>query len=379
MKFRFDITLALLCLLSAANAQAQQPAYIIQDLGTLGGGTSGASAINSSGEVVGDSYTANGSQRPFVYRNGVMQDLGTLYGPQGFQPPYPPGDRGAAYAISDNGLIVGTTYKYKLINPVTVQYYNPGFRYSNGTMTEFDSGSILGVNNAGQSVGSNYFPVNGTANGSRASLYSNGVETDLGLGDGSTANAINNHGQIVGEASNYGPFLYQNGAPQKLGWPAGYDGGQAHAISENGLVAGSDFKSDGTLSGQTHAALWKNGQAFDLGTLGGKNSTAYGVNSAGVVVGEADRNLVNQLQSTAFVYENGAMYDLFAGTGWSGGSASAINDAGQIVGTGLYNGAIRAFLATPVAAQTPEPGAFASIGAGLLVFGGLLRRRVRAA
>ena len=161
--------------------------------------------------------------------------------------------------------------------------------------------------------------------------------------------------------------------------PTGFLGSGANAISDNGLVAGLAYTPDNTLAGLTHAALWKNRQAFDLGTLGGKNSTAYGVNSAGVVVGEADRNLVNQLQSTAFVYENGAMYDLFAGTGWSGGSASAINDAGQIVGTGLYNGAIRAFLATPVAAQTPEPGAFASIGAGLLVFGGLLRRRVRAA
>ena len=349
----------------AATTQAQRPAYTIQNLGTLGGGTSGASGINSKGEVVGDSYTANGSDRPFLYSNGVMQDLGTLYGPQGYYPPYPQGDRGGANAISDNGLIVGTTYKYTQINPATVQYSNPGFRYSNGTMTEFDSGSILGVNNAGQSVGRDTRVVNGVAIGSYASLYSNGVEVDLGLGDGSSANAINNHGQIVGRAGQIGAYLYENGSARSLGLPSGFLGSGANAISDSGIVAGLISKSDGTLSGVYHAALWQNGQALDLGTLGGKYSTAYGVNSAGVVVGEADRNLVNQLQSTAFVYENGVMYDLFAGTGWSGGSASAINDAGQIVGTGVYNGAIRAFLATPVA--VPEPGAWTGFSAGRVV------------
>ena len=54
-----------------------------------------------------------------------------------------------------------------------------------------------------------------------------------------------------------------------------------------------------------------------------------------------------------FLYTAGVMYDLNnlipAGSGWSElGLASALNDAGQIVGGGIHNGETHAFRLDPV-------------------------------
>jgi probable HAF family extracellular repeat protein len=74
----------------------------------------------------------------------------------------------------------------------------------------------------------------------------------------------------------------------------------------------------------------------DLGTLGGRDSNATGINRAGQVVGYAEFNPAS-LTSRAFLYSNGVMRDL----GTLGGSvsiANGINDAGQIVGRSTIRG-----------------------------------------
>ena len=73
----------------------------------------------------------------------------------------------------------------------------------------------------------------------------------------------------------------------------------------------------------------------DLGTLGGPNSEATGLNYVGStqVVGTSD---VAGGGTHAFVYERGTMTDLNsrlpAGSGWVLEAATAINDSGEIVG-----------------------------------------------
>jgi probable HAF family extracellular repeat protein len=85
----------------------------------------------------------------------------------------------------------------------------------------------------------------------------------------------------------------------------------------------------------------------DLGTLGSSTSWGFGINDAGVVVGQATFSNTYH----AFIYSAGKMTDLNTllppGSGWTLLSANGINNAGQIVGDGTHNGKARAFLLTP--------------------------------
>jgi probable HAF family extracellular repeat protein len=96
----------------------------------------------------------------------------------------------------------------------------------------------------------------------------------------------------------------------------------------------------------------------DLGTLGGANSFAWGINESGQVVGEAQ--IVGNLGYHAFLYKDGVMTDLNsllpAGSGWELLRATRINAAVQITGYGILNGEIRGFLLTPInVTPTPTP------------------------
>jgi probable HAF family extracellular repeat protein len=126
-------------------------------------------------------------------------------------------------------------------------------------------------------------------------------------------------------------------------------------------------------SGYEHAFMWSGGVMTDLGTLGG-NSFAYGLNQAGDVVGYSS---LNNGASHAFLERNGLLVDLNsllgAGSGWELMAAYGINDAGQIVGTGMFQGQERVFRLDPTVSAIPEPSGatLAALGLGLLV---LVRR-----
>lgn len=52
--------------------------YILTDLGTLGGGSSAQGHdVNGAGEVVGYATNSASQARDFLWRDGVMTDLGT--------------------------------------------------------------------------------------------------------------------------------------------------------------------------------------------------------------------------------------------------------------------------------------------------------------
>jgi len=90
----------------------------------------------------------------------------------------------------------------------------------------------------------------------------------------------------------------------------------------------------------------------DLGTLGGTNSIAYGINASGQVVGQAD--LAGDTMTHAFLSaaNGGTLTDL----GTLGGSFSAafgINDLGQVVGSANLAGDVaqHAFLFSSITAN----------------------------
>ena len=261
------------------------------DLGTLRGPGSWAYGINDSGQIVGWSVNIDGEARAFSYSNGVMIDLGTLGG-SGSQ----------AASVNANGQVVG---------------------YS--------------ATNSAQGI-------------EHAFLYSNGVMSDLGAlgGDNSDSEAhgINASGQIVGNSNGHA-FLYLHSHMFDLGTLGGNDS-EATGINASGQIVGTSEIAG--ASGYSHAFLYFGGTMTDLGTLpGGINSAATSINASGQVVGSSGTAKGSQY---AFLYSGGAMTDLNSflptNSGWIFQQANGINDSGQIVGFGGFDGEIHAFLLSPI-------------------------------
>jgi probable HAF family extracellular repeat protein len=72
----------------------------MQDLGTLGGATGAALSINDAGDIAGGDSLADGSGRSFLWRHGVMTDLGTVGTSAG----------SVALGINSRRQIVGTLF-----------------------------------------------------------------------------------------------------------------------------------------------------------------------------------------------------------------------------------------------------------------------------
>src|SRR5215813_12942900 len=119
--------------------------------------------------------------------------------------------------------------------------------------------------------------------------------TDLGtlgpnsLGNYSVANCINGAGQIAGASSapstqmSDPAFLYSNGQMINLGTLGGEDG-QARGINTSGQIVGYSTLADGSYRG----FLYSDGQMVALGTLGADYSVAYALNDAGDIVGVSE-------------------------------------------------------------------------------------------
>jgi probable HAF family extracellular repeat protein len=129
-----------------------------------------------------------------------------------------------------------------------------------------------------------------------------------------------------------------------LGTPGGGDFSTAVAISDHGEIAGWGTSSDGSI----HAFRYEHGLLSNLDARPGDQSIASAINDAGLIVGSRLSNAVTNefgvsYQSQAVLFDRGSLLTLEPGTNDSG--AAGINNRGQIVGGyTLSGGASHAFL-----------------------------------
>src|SRR3984893_3278003 len=181
-----------------------------------------------------------------------------------------------------------------------------------------------GLNNLGQAVG-----VSSNPTAAIATLFSNGTTMNLNtLGaDVSVATAVNGVGQAVGYNffdSNPNPvpraFLYSNGSMTDIQSDSLFPSGtRAHGINSSGAIVGEGW----LTSSSFHAFLYSGGRMVDLG--GGYQASASAINDAGQIVG-------NGTTVGAFLYSNGKMVSLGVPFGANGSDANAISSTGQIAG-----------------------------------------------
>lgn len=313
---------------AAAPASAATTTYTVTDLGSLGGGITGATAINASGQVTGYSYLSKQGAicitgapqkhcapfHAFLWTNGKMTDLGSLGG-----------DFSEGRAINDSGQVVGfatdagldldaALWNGKKITPL------PGL-----------NPAAIGVNDSGQIIGELSF------------------QTALPNPPGLLACdpvAINNNGQFLGECVGQNPPLnifepravvWTNNTPAVLPTLGGtkLDGPEAlpTAFNDNGQVVGTSQTSTGASDG----FLFSTGTITDLGPT----FSPAAINDNGVIVGGQFIDGGGTLQNLNTLIPAGSPYQIQSATG--------INDNGQIIAnaTDTATGQQHALLLTP--------------------------------
>ncbi|MEW4568154.1 PEP-CTERM sorting domain-containing protein [Tautonia sp. JC769] len=355
---RIGLILGVLALLLAGvrpSAEAESlPIYSVVDLGPMDGSSwSTGLAISSTGQVAGTARTPSSSQAFLGSPSGSVQILGSLTGEKG---------KSQGLGIS-GGVVVG------------VSDFGDGsrraFRSSGGAMVELgtlNGGSwseAVAISSGGEIAG------HGNRKDGRTVAFritTDGTFVELGTLNGglsSRAYGINAHGDVVGESVDWfgvrRAFVADDTGIHAVGTLPGGGGSVARAINDDGLITGHATDA----SGRDMAFLGRPGALVSLGLLpGGRSSYGLGINAHGEVVGQVS----GSLGSRAFRWTaTDGMVDLNhlidPDSGWLLQTASGINDAGMIVGTGLKDGVSRAFLLELKAPGTPDPGGEATVHA----------------
>jgi probable HAF family extracellular repeat protein len=355
-------------------------AYVITELGSLGGTSSAGSSVNDRGWIAGlSNLDGDDVTHATLWRNGTAADLGTLGGP----------NSAVLWPVKSNrGIIVGVAETADL-DPRdelwSCSFFFPsgstghvcrGFVWRRGEMTPLPTlggthGFAAGANARGQVVGWAELPTaDPTCNlpqqlGFRAVLWDRlrrARELPPLSGDtASAATAINSRGQVVGIsgicANAVGGFsaqhavLWDRGTPRDIGNFGGAAWNTPMAINDRGVVVG--FANAAEAEGDDfdeRAFIWSEATGFRaLPPLpGDTRSQALGINNRGQVVG-LSRGPDGR---RAVIWDAGVVVDLNAlAPGFDGHLlfANDINKRGVITGAAIDadTGDTVTFRATP--------------------------------
>jgi probable HAF family extracellular repeat protein len=288
-------------------------------------------AINNQGQVTGSILFANQPAHAFLYSQGTVGDLGTLY--------YPGTTiQGAASgsAINNAGDVVGT-----YTDPIS-QSWSYGFAYHAGRVTTlagasgFTNCTATGVNDMERIVGGC-----STLDSAFAAVYASGVPQPVGPTGGS-ASAVNHYGQVAASGTASG-FVYENGVvttiPALATIAAPAPPATPTAVNNAGQVVG--WESD---NGNFAAFFYSTSTGTTQALSEVPESTvqpSISINNAGQVVGST--TAVNSGIALPYFVANGTMTNINAlispddpnRTFVTITNAYAINDSGAILATGF--------------------------------------------
>jgi probable HAF family extracellular repeat protein len=327
----FCITRLLLALLTVTTLLipdlSAQTKYSIRVLRPSGASFVDAHAgVNSVGQVAGRFVTTDSFA--YLWTNGSFHKLG----------------RGIAYGSNNLGQVVG-------VSPSTnhATLWKNGQAIDLGTLSAGGSSVAMGINDNGTVVGYDQ-EATGTTHAFRWTP-STGMKYLPDLGGGSSQAAhINSHGEIVGWA------IDTSNRPRTVFWKSGkihdlvipdVDHSKGSSVNDSGEVIAQMLVSNGTTLGLIITSA--GGGTIDV-LSNFNNNVATAINGPGTVVGY-DFN--SQGNTRPFACFNRNAFDLntlippLAQKKWVLQVAQGVNDQGQIVGYGTYNGLSAAFLLTP--------------------------------
>jgi probable HAF family extracellular repeat protein len=205
--------------------------------------------INKSGAIVGSHSVLNprgfpeAVSRAFLFRDGVFQELGTLGG-----------QSSTANAVNDKGVVAGTSSLGGFESPTH------GFVYEDGVMK--DLGTLGGAESFVRDI-NNHGVIVGTAQEASGRFVAVAWDPRSGIrrlmDAQSNAIAINDHGAILIGATE-GSYVYEDGMLTKLeaipavaaaGWTRLFPS----AINDRGWITGYGYKAGGPAEGSAFVLM----------------------------------------------------------------------------------------------------------------------------